>query len=82
MVDYINIYTGISVGMIALQILFSFIGLPFNKKVLPFRIPSLTLELILQIIALFLYTCFILMRMQYQTISYIWGVFCLIPFLL
>ena len=30
-------------------------------------------------VGLFLYGCFILMRMQFQTISYIWGAFCLLP---
>ena len=33
-------------------------------------------------VGLFLYFCFILMRMQYQTLSYIWGAFCLLPFLM
>lgn len=33
-------------------------------------------------VGLFLYACFILMRMQYQTISYIWGATCLLPFAL
>jgi uncharacterized Ntn-hydrolase superfamily protein len=34
------------------------------------------------VVGLFLYACFILMRIQYQTISYIWGAFCLLPFAL
>jgi hypothetical protein len=36
----------------------------------------------MQVVGLFLYGCFIVMRMQFQTISYIWGAFCLIPFAL
>lgn len=39
-------------------------------------------EVTLQIVGLFSYSCFILMRMQYRSVSYIWGSFCLIPFLL
>ena len=31
---------------------------------------------------LFGYVCFIVMKMPYRTISFIWGVFCLIPFVL
>lgn len=27
------------------------------------------------------YGLYVLLRMPYQTISYIWGVFCLVPFL-
>lgn len=39
-------------------------------------------EVTLQVVALYCYSCFILMKMQYQSISYIWGAFCLIPFLM
>lgn len=39
------------------------------------------LELNLQVVGLFGFGCFILMRMQYQTIAFVWGVFGLLPFL-
>ena len=39
-------------------------------------------EIVLQLIGIFCYACFILMKMHYQTIAYMWGVFCLIPFIL
>jgi len=39
-------------------------------------------EIVLQLVGLFTYSCFILMKMNYLTIAYMWGVFCLIPFLL
>jgi hypothetical protein len=37
MVSYINAFVGISVAMIALQLLGSLLGLPFNKAFVPLR---------------------------------------------
>jgi hypothetical protein len=37
---------------------------------------------VLQLVGIFTYACFILKKMNYVTIAYMWGVFCLIPFLL
>jgi len=68
--------------MLATQMLFSMLGLPFDGRVLPLRIHIVTKEITLQIVGLFCYSCYILMRMEYKSIAYIWGIFCLIPFLL
>jgi hypothetical protein len=37
MVTYINAFVGLSVAMIALQMLSSLLGLPLNKTVIPLR---------------------------------------------
>jgi hypothetical protein len=37
MVNYVNGFAGISVGMIGIQILLTLIGTPLNKNVIPFR---------------------------------------------
>ena len=33
-------------------------------------------------VGLFGYACYILMKMPYQTVAFVWGIFCLPPFLL
>jgi hypothetical protein len=37
MVNYVNGFVGISVAMIALQMVASLLGLPFNKSLVPLR---------------------------------------------
>ena len=36
----------------------------------------------MQVVGLFGYACYILMKMPYQTVAFVWGIFCLPPFLL
>ena len=38
MAKYINIFLGIFVGMVSLQMLFSLLGVPLDGRVLPWRI--------------------------------------------
>lgn len=69
--------------MLSFQLFASSIGITFAKGLFSLRIFFLiTLEIVLQLVGLFSYSCFILMKMNYLTIAYMWGVFCLIPFLL
>ena len=82
MTKFVDIFAGMSIGMIAFQLLLSLLGVPFDGRFLPLRTWCFDLEVTLQIVGLYCYCCFILMRMQYQSISYIWGVFCFIPFLI
>jgi hypothetical protein len=37
-------------------------------------------EIVFQVLGVVCYGMYILLRMPYKTISYIWGVFCLVPF--
>jgi len=59
--------------MVAVQLLLSLMGFPANKKLIP-------IGLILQLVGLFCYCCFILMKMHFRTIAFMWGVFSLLPF--
>ena len=68
--------------MLAFQLLASAIGLTFAKGLFSLRNFCYIKEIVLQLVGLFTYSCFILMKMNYLTIAYMWGVFCLIPFLL
>jgi hypothetical protein len=68
--------------MLGLQLLFASIGLTFAKGLFSLRTYFINSEIVLQLVGLFTYSCFILMKMNYVTIAYMWGVFCLIPFLL
>lgn len=81
-VNYVNAYLIVSVIMLALQLIASAIGLTFAKGLFSLRKVFFKTEIILQLVGLFTYSCFILMKMNYLTIAYMWGVFCLIPFLL
>jgi hypothetical protein len=67
--------------MIGIQIILLVFGLPFAKEPLAMRNILIILEILFQIIGLICYGLYVLLRMPYQTISYIWGVFCLIPFI-
>lgn len=66
--------------MIGLQIIMTIFGLPFSKEPLAVRNHFVYSEILLQILGVIGYGMFILSRMHYVTISYIWGVFCLLPF--
>jgi hypothetical protein len=70
--------------MLAFQLIFSSIGLTYAKGLFSIRITfyNKNIEIVLQLIGIFTYSCFILMKMHYLTIAYMWGVFCLITFLL
>ena len=39
-------------------------------------------EITMQSLGVVTYSSYILMKLPYRTISYMWGVFCLIPFLI
>lgn len=67
---------------LSVQILLLILGLPFTKEPLALRNFEIYLEMLLQLLGVVLYGLYILLRMPYQTISYIWGVFCLLPFLI
>jgi Na+/proline symporter len=67
--------------MIGIQIILLLVGLPFAKE--PFAIRkhlNIFEEILFQILGVICYGFYVLLKMPYQTISYIWGVFCLIPF--
>ena len=81
-VNYVNAYLIVSIIMLAFQLLASAIGLTFAKGLFSLRNFFYIKEIVLQLVGLFTYSCFILMKMNYLTIAYMWGVFCLIPFLL
>ena len=70
--------------MLSIQLLMTIIGLPYIKQIFTIRnyIFNRQIELTFQIVGVFTYGCFILMKINYLTIAYMWGVFCLIPFLL
>ncbi len=68
--------------MIGLQIIMTIFGLPFSKEPLAVRINLFILEILLQILGVIGFGMYILSRMHYLTISYIWGVFCLLPFII
>jgi hypothetical protein len=68
--------------MLGFQLLASSIGLTFAKGLFSLRTFNNYVEIVLQLLGLFTYSCFILMKMNYLTIAYMWGVFCLIPFVL
>lgn len=81
-VNYVNAYLIVSIIMLGFQLLASVIGLTFAKGLFSLRNFYSKIEIVLQLVGLFTYSCFILMKMNYLTIAYMWGVFCLIPFLL
>lgn len=68
--------------MLGLQLFLASIGFTFVKGLFSLRKIDFILEIVLQLVGLFSYACFILMKMNYLTIAYMWGVFCLIPFAL
>lgn len=69
--------------MLALQLIFTSIGSTYSKGLFSLRkLFIICLEIVLQLVGIFTYSCFILMKLNYLTIAYMWGVFCLIPFLL
>lgn len=58
------------------------LGFSFTRSLFSIRKYFFILEITLQIVGIFTYGCFILMKMNYLNIAYMWGVFCLIPFLI
>lgn len=57
------------------------LGLPFAKEPFSIRIIFKYLEILFQLLGVVCFGMYVLLRMPYKTIRYIWGVFCLIPFL-
>lgn len=56
------------------------LGLPFAKEPFSIRMEFKNLEILFQLLGVVCFGMFVLLRMPYKTISYIWGVFNLIPF--
>ena len=66
--------------MLAIQLLFTIIGLPNYRYILPLRNCLSKSEVLFQILAVISLGSFILFGSHYAIISYIWGFFVLIPF--